>query len=305
MQRLRTRLPPPNALLAFEAAARHLSFTLAARELSVTRVAVSTQVKILEDFLGMPLFLRLHRALQLTPAGERLSQCVSKSLGEIVATTEALRSQTREQRVTVTTTTGVASCWLLPSLNGFRQRHPDIDLRFLISDAYLDLEAESVDVAIRYGVGEWPRVDARLLARESIFPLCSPAYLATRDAPSEPRDLLQHTLLHLDGPYDPQTRWATWFQSQEVVLSGPVRGLTFNTYSSLVQATLAGQGIALLGPPLLGPLQRDGTLVRPIDVAPTPRRSFWLATPQHRPLSPACQAFCAWVEASFQSEGAT
>ncbi|MEX0759213.1 MAG: transcriptional regulator GcvA [Tistlia sp.] len=301
MQSLRDRLPPPNALVAFEAAARHLSFTSAAGELNVTRVAVSSQVKQLEEFLGTGLFLRLHRALRLTPAGEILGRRLSASLGDIAATVESIREDNRNQRLTITTSTGFVTYWLLPRISDFRRQHPDIDLRLLVSDSYLNLSSESVDVAVRYGSGGWQGVDARPLVQERIFPVCSPGFLVEHGCFQRPEELLSQRLLHLDGPYDAETRWATWFSAQGIDPVPPLGGLFLNTYTSLVQAALDGQGIALLGPPLLARALADGSLVRPIEVAPTLRRTFWLVSPQQSVPSPAAQTFCTWIAAAMSA----
>lgn len=295
MQSLRSKLPPPNALVAFEAAARHLSFTSAAGELGVTRVAVSNQVKQLEDFLGIELFLRLHRTLRLTPAGEILGRRLSGSLGEIADTVEAIRDDGRKHRLTITTSTGFVTYWLLPRMGDFRRRHPDVDVRLLVSDEYLNLRSEGIDIAVRYGSGGWPGVEVERLVDEEIFPVCSPGFLAERGPFDRPEDLLVERLLHLDGPYDPETRWATWFAARGIDPVPSLGGLFLNTYASLVQAALDGQGIALLGPPLLAKALADGALVRPIDVVPTPRRTFWLASPERTPRSPAALAFCTWI----------
>lgn len=295
MQALRSKLPPPNALIAFEAAARHLSFTSAAGELNVTRVAVSNQVKQLEEFLGVELFARLHRSLRLTPAGEILGRRVSSSLGEIADTVDAIREDSRKQRLTITTSTGFVTYWLLPRMSDFRSRHPDIDVRLLVSDSYLNLRSEGVDIAVRYGSGGWPGVEAERLVDEEIFPVCSPGFLAEHGPYCAPEELLGERLLHLDGPYDPETRWATWFATQGLEPVPSLGGLFLNTYTSLVQAALDGQGIALLGPPLLAKALAQGTLVRPIAVAPTPRRTFWLATPDRSAPTRAAEAFRAWI----------
>lgn len=299
MQSLRSRLPPPTSLVAFEAAARHGSFTVAAGELNVTRVAVSTQVKGLEEFLGTALFVRRHRSLRLTVAGQLLAQTLSLALSEVAATIDTIRAPRDENRVTITTSTGFVTYWLLPHIHVFRSLHPEVDLRFLVSDRYLDLEAEGVDIAIRYGDGPWAGNHAIPLVREEIFPVCSPAYLGKRPWPKQPQDLTSETLLHLDGPYDPETRWETWFRAHDVTDAGKPHGIFFNAYTNLVQAALDGQGIALLGPPLLSQPLTDGRLVRPLAVPPTPRRTFWLLFPGQRPVSRATEAFCGWISQHF------
>ncbi|MCL4675738.1 MAG: LysR family transcriptional regulator, partial [Pararhodobacter sp.] len=216
MQSLRANIPPPNWLVTFEAAARCLSFTVAATELNVTRVAVSQQIKALETYLGTPLFQRLHRAIRLTPAGEQYHRAVSSGLQTILAATREARKTHVGNSVTVTTSTGFSMFWLLPRIGDFRRLHPEIELQFLVADNYLNLSTGTVDVAVRYGEGPWPNVTARFLLQEYIYPVCSRAYLQGRKAPQTPADLLGERLLHLQGPYDPETRWRNWFAEHGV-----------------------------------------------------------------------------------------
>ncbi len=296
MQTLRSSLPTPNHLVTFVAAARHLSFTQAAAELNVTRVAVSQQIKALEAFLSVTLFHRLHRALSLTEAGEIYYEKVSQSLKHIQAATQAIRAAEDRNRITVTTTTGFSTYWLMPRVGEFRTLHPEIDLRFLISDTYLDLHTENVDVAVRYGDGDWDNLDCTFLQRERIFPVCSIAYLAERERLSKPEDLLKENLLFLEGRYDEQTRWPAWFREQGVEVETIPQGITVNTYTNLVQATLDGLGIALVGPPVIEQFLNNGALIRPLNIPEIQRRAFYLATPSssyHK--SKAAVAFCDWV----------
>ncbi len=295
---MRSRLPSPNNLVAFEAATRHLSFTKAARELNVTRVAVSQQIKALESFVGCSLFHRLHRALALTADGERLRDVVSTSLENIAGVVGSIRDGDTENRVTVTASTGFTTFWLLPRIGDFRSRHPKVDLRFLVSDSYLDLRAEGADVAIRYGDGDWPGFDLTCLTKEKILPVCSPSYLAGRKF-SRIEDLRGETLLFLEGDYDPQTRWSVWFREHGVDM-GDVNGIHLNAYTNLVQAALDGQGIALIGPPLMQRYFVDGSLVGLLDVPPVERRHFYLALPQDPQPNAATRVFSDWVCGEFQ-----
>jgi LysR family glycine cleavage system transcriptional activator len=296
MQTLRSSLPTPNHLVTFVSAARHLSFTRSAEELNVSRVAVSQQIKALEAFLGVTLFHRLHRALSLTQAGETYFEEVSQSLERIKAATQAIRAAEDRNRITVTATTGFTTYWLMPRIGEFRALHPEIDLRFLISDKYLDLHTENIDVAVRYGDGDWDNLDCTFLQRERIFPVCSTTYLAGRERFSKPEDLLNENLLFLEGRYDEQTRWPVWFREQGVEVETIPQGITVNTYSNLVQATIDAQGIALIGPPVIEQFLNNGTLIRPLNISAIQRRAFYLVTPagsNHK--SRATVAFCNWV----------
>lgn len=300
MQGLRSNIPPPNWLVTFEAAARCLSFTIAATELNVTRVAVSQQIKALEEYLGTQLFQRLHRAIKLTPAGEKYHRAVASALQTILAATLEAQKTMVANSVTVTTSTGFSMFWLLPRIGDFRRLHPDIDLQFLVTDNYLNLSTGNVDVAVRYGDGDWPQVKARFLMQEYIYPVCSRGYLEGRAPPQTPADLLGEKLLHLQGRYDPETRWRNWFAEQGVEAELPPHGLRLNTYTNLVQAALDGLGIALIGPPLMQKYFDDGTLVHAIKASPMKRRAFYLALPTDREPTPGVQAFCDWIKSAVR-----
>jgi LysR family glycine cleavage system transcriptional activator len=295
MQGLRFQLPPPNSLIAFEAAARNLSFTIAASELNVTRVAVSRQIKALEDNIGVMLFHRLHKRLCLTPEGAVYHEAVARALNNVATATTELKRRRANNRVTVTTSVGFSSYWLIPRVGSFRMCHPDVDMRVLVSDAVIDLAKEGVDVAIRYGDGNWPDSRATFLLQEEIFPTCSASYFRNRDKLQKPSDLLNETLLHLEGRYDEQVTWRWWFNKHGVENPKKQTGFAVNSYTHLVQAVLDGQGIALVGPPLLTPHYRSKTLIRPIDVPPVTRRAFYLVLPAVPAFSPAIDAFCQWV----------
>ena len=287
---------PLKALATFNVAARHLSFTIAATELNVSRVAVSQQIKLLEEFLRAPLFIRKHRSLRLTREGEILAEAVTGGLDRIREGVQKVGSPQSRNRVTVTTSTGFATYWLLPRIGVFRRQHNDIDLQLLVSDSYLDLSNDGVDIAIRYGDGAWPGVKSQFLVRERIFPVCSPAYLRGMAVPRSPKDLLQHRLVHLEGRYDPDTRWEVWLKKQGVYLEEPLRGIRVNAYTNLVQAALDGLGIALLGPPAISELLWKGSLVPLLRRRATKRRAFFLCVPSAGALTPAAQTFFEWVQ---------
>lgn len=302
MQKLRFKLPPPNSLVTFEAAARHLSFTKAAKELNVTRVAASAQVKALENHIGVLLFERMHRAIRLTPAGEVLAQSVSISLNDIAETIESIQTPELGNRLTVAASPSIMTHWLMPRIGEFRDKHPDVDIRFLVSDSYINLAAEGVDVAIRYGDGRWIGTKAMKLARVQHFPVCSPNYLGTRGKLRAPEDLVGEQLLHLGGGYEQQMHWKSWFQAQDVPPPAKLHGLSFDSHHSLVQAAIEGQGVALLGPPLISRHILQGHLIRAIDVPSLLHQYCWLATPEKGPLSSIAQAFCDWIQAAMADD---
>ena len=200
------RLPPLNALRAFEAAARHLSFTQAAEELNVTQAAVSHQIRGLEDWLGFSLFRRLSRALVLTEAGQLLFPEVRAAMDILTTAVNRVQRQDSEGVLTVTTMDSFAQSWLVPRLGRFRQLHPDIDVRLVMVDRMVDLAREGVDVAVRYGRGNWPGLTVSLLRTEELFPVCAPDLIANGPPLKEPRDLANYTLLHDEMPVD----WRDW-----------------------------------------------------------------------------------------------
>src|SRR5882672_8929404 len=207
MHNPRWQVPPLELLLAFEAAARHLSFTKAAGELFLTQSAVSRQIQALEDSLGSKLFERRTRALLLTEAGQRYYQVTQGVLGELDEATQKLRGATAARTVTVTTTPGFASLWLIPRLNGYLQANPGVDVRISASYEPASLEREGIDLAIRYAP-DAAMAGQRPLFEESILPVCSPALAADPARPlREPADLRAHVLLHMD---DARASWVEW-----------------------------------------------------------------------------------------------
>lgn len=299
MQKLRYKLPPPNLLITFEAAGRHLSFTKAATELNVSRVAVSQQIQALEKFLGVRLFQRQQRSVKLTREGERYHLAISDALERALRATTEISKRSESNVVNVGTTPGFMTYWLSPRLGEFRATHPDIDLRFIVSDYNLGFE-ESIDVAIRYGTPPFDGADATFLARQTISPTCASTFLPP-ETRLEPADLLEQPLLHLEGPYDEQTRWSSWFRSHGLDMSRARAGITLNSYTSLVQAALDGQGFALVGPPLTQKFLSNGSLIQPVNTAPVIRHAFHLLVPKTVTPSLAIRAFTEWIKESFEN----
>jgi len=295
MENLRKRLPPPNALIAFEAVARHGSFTEAARELNVTRVAASSHVKNLESHIGVALFQRQHRTIRLTPAGEALAQSVSDSFASVIKTVEAIQAQGGENRLTVAASPSMATNWLMPRIARFRQRCPDVEIRFFISEEYVDLAAEGIDVGIRYGDGDWRETEAERLTQVALSPVCSPAYYQSRDQLTEASQLADEQLLHLTGSYEPEMTWQSWFRHHGISVAHPLPGLFFDDHHSLVQAALQGQGVALLGWPAVSLQLRERSLIRPIEIEPTHHKFIWLVWPANQARTGVFHTFCDWV----------
>jgi LysR family glycine cleavage system transcriptional activator len=297
MQKLRLKLPPPGLLITFEAAGRHLSFTKAAEELNVSRVAVSQQIQALERFVRVPLFLRTQRAVKLTKAGERYHLAISDALERALRATIDVSRRSDNNVVNVGTTPGFMTYWLSPRLGEFRTTHPNIELRFIVSDSDLDFD-DNIDIAIRYGSPPFDDADTTFLVQQTISPTCAKSFLPANSA-IEPAELLAFPLIHLEGPYDEHTRWSTWFRLHGLGVAQAKAGITVNSYTNLVQAALDGQGFALIGPPLIERFLSNATLVQPVNARPLVRHAFHLAVPQVRMLSAAAQIFADWIKGSF------
>ncbi len=295
MASLRNKLPPANSLVTFEAAARHLNFTRAAAELSVTQAAVSRQVQLLEDNLGLRLFERRARGLSLTAAGRRLHEAVTMGLGHIATTAADLRRVRRAGELTVSTSVTFANYWLMSRVAKFRAAHPEVQLRLVASAPVRDLTASGIDLAVRYGGGDWPGAEAVHLLDNHVFPVCAPSYMARRRPLQSVTDLLQETLLHL-VEYDRNwVSWEAWLAAMGV--TAPPRGpsLEFDNYLVLTQAVLDGQGIALGGGRLAEDFLARGVLIRPIETMLRSEQSFYLLIPTDQPMTPQAKAFRDWI----------
>jgi DNA-binding transcriptional LysR family regulator len=300
MRNLRKQLPPLSSLVVFEAAARHLSFTRAALELNITQAAVSRQIRSLEDNLGVALFTRLHRTIQLTAPGKKLLRTVTISLEYLADTVGELRSGGSDIiHITVVATLAVASFWLIPRLPKFRVMFPDIEVRVLATDQEIEQISESFDAGIRYGAGHWPGMTARLLGGAEIFPVCSPGYLSRHPFASID-GLLEQTLLYQEDPRWDWIDWPIWLAELDMRGSQVRHSLKINSYSLLIQAAIAGQGVALGWSHLVDHLLAAGSLVRPIDATLSTRHSFYLVTPDNQLTAAHGGAFCDWVTAEFQ-----
>jgi LysR family glycine cleavage system transcriptional activator len=303
MTSLRMKLPPPNTLVVFEAAGRHLNFTRAAGELNVTQAAVSRQIQTLEDHLGVALFRRTPRRLQLTRSGQQLHKAVTMGLEHIANSAADIRRARHEAEVTVSTSVTFASYWLMSRVAKFRAAHPDIEVRVVASAPVKDLASAGVDLAIRYGGGRWPGVEAIRLMDNEIFPVCAPDYLAGRPPLEGPADLLNETLLHLVEFDRNWVTWEAWLSAFGVQGVASKRRLEFDNYLILIQAALDGQGIALGGGRLADTFLARGGLIRPIKDTLKSESAFYLLSPKDTSLSPPAKLFQAWVLAEAKGDG--
>ena len=285
------RLPPLNALRAFEAAARHLSFTRAAEELHVTQAAISHQVKALEEHLGRKLFRRLNRALLLSDDGQAYLPSVSRAFTLLNEATNDLLTKHAPGPLTVSVLPSFAARWLVPRLGRFRQIRPDIDLRIDPSAELADFAGGDVDVGIRYGRGEYPGMRADWLMTEDIFPVCSAALLKGPHPLRDPRDLEHQVLLHDDGHGD----WRTWLLAAGVDRVDPARGPIFTDSSMLIEAAMAGQGVALARGVLAADELAAGRLVQPFSLSLPTEYAYYLVCPRDTAEQPKIAAFRDWL----------
>ncbi|MGN8251261.1 LysR substrate-binding domain-containing protein [Pseudomonas sp. SMV7] len=298
MSTLKATLPPPNMLIAFEAAGRHLSFTRAALELHVTRVAVSQQINGLEKFLGVKLFQRLDRTIRFTPHGARYHAAITASLEMAMEATSALTRRPESHVVTVSATAGVITYWLMPNMGTLRAQHPHVELRLIVLDR-TSVDEVDADLVVAYGNPPFSGAQSTLLVRQSIAPTCSAAYLENREPPRSIEELFEHPLIHLEGPYDRLTRWSTWFASKHVAMTKPKASITVDTYTNLVQAVLDGQGFGLIGPPLMERFLSNRLLVQPLRTDPVPCHGFHLVKPARARETMAAAQVGEWIRQTF------
>lgn len=287
------------ALRGFEAAARHLSFTKAAAELNVTPAAVSHAIRELELDLKVRLFERSSRVVRLTPAGETLSRAVAEGLGTIGRAVQRLRAVDGRPKLMVTTSPSLAAKWLVPRLDGFLERHPDVDVRIDVSQRLADLAEDGVDIAIRFGTGDYPGMIVERLFEESVFPVCSPHLLKSRHPLKEPRDLKHHTLIHIewDAQWATWPNWAMWLRAAGAPEVDATRGLHLSQTSLALQAALDGHGVALGDSTLVADDLAARRLVRPFSMAlkgPS-QFAYHLVHAPRRAEEPLIKEFRRWV----------
>ncbi len=276
------QLPSLNALRAFEAAARHASFSRAAEELFVTPAAVSQQVRHLETELGVPLFSREKRRIALSEAGETLLPGIAAGLDSLASAVARVRRRGNDRGVQVSVSPTFASGWLIPRLDDFRVHHPDVAVRIDATMALARFDDDGVDLAIRFGAGKYPglKVD-RLSGAEEVFPVSAPALLEGPHPLDEPGDLAHHLLLH-DGTRDLggiMPDWAMWLRAAGVEGVDPNYGMTLMPYPMVISAAIDGQGVALGRGRAVAADLAAGRLVRPFPLALPLAFSNWLVYP--------------------------
>lgn len=312
------RLPPLVALRAFESACRHLSFKKAAEELHVTPAAISQQIKALESYLGIPLFRRLTRALELTEQGAAMLPKIREGFDCLAAAVETTRQSRQDTLLKVTAPPSFATRWLVPRLPRFMSAYPELELRLASSRDTIDrrgetsvLEEELVDpreavsaVAIRYGTGAYPGYRVERLFTPGYVPVCSPRLLAGEPPLARPRDLARHVLIHDETIDDEgkQPNWKEWFRLAGVSGVNARRGPRFSNAVMAIEAALDGQGIALTLKPLVAAELEAGRLVVPFDVVVPSPYAYFMVMPESVAHRASVAAFREWLLAEARIE---
>jgi len=303
MRNQRYDVPPLDPLLAFEAAARNLSFTKAAAELHLTQSAVSRQIQQLEEHFGVKLFERRARALLLTESGQLFYRATQDALQKLHDSARRLRGAATVNTVVVATTPGFASLWLIPHLAGFTRAHPHLDVRIsATNDMIEDLERAQIDLAVRY-VPEGSVTGGRLLFGETVFPVCSPELAKNPASPLvTPDDLHHHVLLYLENARAAWLDWELWFHALGLRDFEPAGKLHFSNYDQLIQAALDGHGVALGRHPLLRQLLRERKLVAPFKKKVASSRAYYIVESAAAKTKVQVREFADWLVDATHAE---
>ncbi|ESX78586.1 transcriptional regulator GcvA [Mesorhizobium sp. M0142] len=285
------KLPPLTTLPSFEAAARLLSFSKAAEELHVTHGAISRAIKNLEDQLGVQLFERGTRSVSLTAVGEPYARAVREVLDQLAAATAAATARYSSSTLNVSTSDGFAGRWLVPRLYRFHRAHGDIDVRVSTSGKLTNFLGDGIDVAVRYGSGNYAGLTSEFLTGEEVFPVCSPKLLEGAHPLRTPQDLKHHTLIRDSFPID----WATWLASAGVDGVDPQSGITFDSATFAMESAAQGEGVVLGRTMLVAADLAAGRLVRPFGHALKSPSSFYLVYPPAAIRQRKVRAFRDWL----------
>ncbi len=299
------KLPGLRSLRSFEAAARNLNFTRAAAEMGVTPAAISHQIKELEDQTGIELFIRTSRSMKLTKAGEILLEASQDCLQTLRRALPRMRRTENLSQLRVSSSPSLAAKWLVPRLDRFLAAMPGADVRVDVSAAVVDFERDDVDVAIRFGAGKYPGLAAELLFQDRVFPVCSPRLISKDAALNHPRDLLNHTLIHLEWEAHgaPWPNWRMWMMAAGIKDFDDRKGLHFSQTSLTVQAAIDGQGVALGDSNLVADDLAAGRLIRPFKLSLSAPADFayYVISPVETVEQPMIKAFREWCIAEARA----
>ena len=289
------RLPSLNALRAFEAAARHLSFTKAAEELNVTQAAISHQVKVLEEQLGLRLFRRLNRRLLLTDAGQTYVSSLTEAFDGIAEATERTTAERSGGSLRISTLPSMAAKWLLPRLSRFRARHPEIDVLVSASHGLADFRRDDLHLAIRYGGGKYPGLEVVPMMDDEIFVVCSPKLLQDGPPLRTPADLRHHTLLHDTSAEAGRRDWRVWLERVGETGVDPDRGPGFSDSNLIIEAVMAGEGVALTRRSLAADDLAAGRLMIPFGPIRPAANRYYIAYPKANAELSKVRKFIQWL----------
>ncbi len=302
----RRRLPPLNALCAFEAAARHLNFSRAADELSVTPGAVSQQIQNLEEYVGVALFKRTPKGLLLTDAAQMALPALREAFDRLAEAASLLTAAVDGRRLTLTAPPSFAAKWLVPRLKRFEEAYPQIDVWLSADMDIVDFAAGEVDLAIRYGGGRYAGVEIQKLLSETVIPVVSPG-LMNENPLRSPEDLAHHTLLHDGSPNADEScpDWSMWLAARGVKGVDGTRGPRFNQSSLVIEAAIGGRGVALAKQTLAQDDLDAGRLVAPFQIATAVDFAYYLVHPKAKGRLPQVKAFVSWISGEAQAHEAS
>jgi len=285
------QLPPLSMLRAFEAAARHESFGQAAEELSVTHSAISHQVRGLEAWFDQPLFERSARKVTLTVTGAALAASTTRAFEIMADAVAAVRPPDADRPVLVSVEPAFAARWLVLRLDRFYAKHPDVRLHLVATPDFVKFDNDGVDLAIRYGRGDWPDVTSEKILNAAAFPVLSPNLLAKGHALNTPADLAHYQLIHEEDTSD----WTGWLAAAGALQVDPNRGPIFDDAHLTLEAASSGQGVALADEALAAAALADGRLVRPFSLTLEIATGYYVVQPAKIPLRPEAEAFHQWL----------
>ncbi len=302
------RLPALNALRAFEAAARHLSFTRAAEELNVTPGAISQQIRQLEEFAGAPLFRRTGRQVLLTDAGQAALPLLTSAFEMMAEAVHHMRAPARRDRLMISSAPSFAAKWLAPRLERFQQQNPEAEVWISADMAMTDFNSSDIDLALRHGKGQYDGLRTEKIMSESVLPVCSPELLKGTHPLRTPADLAHYTLLHDESPENDPSRpdWNAWLKARGVTNVDANRGPRFTQSSLVVEAAASGRGVALAKYAIASGDLQSGRLVAPFaDGASDIDFAYWIVYPKWRTPSKLARTFMAWLKAEAQATEVT
>lgn len=292
------KLPPLHALMCFEAAARHMSVKRAAEELCVTPSAVSQQISKLEEMLHTRLFIRGARALELTTEGRIYLRAIRPAFNQISEATQRLMDEEKQNSITVSCTSGFAIQWLLPRLPAFEKGHPGVEVHISTTNRQVDLLTEGIDFAVRHGAGRYPGLESECLVNDRLLPVCSPDLIPAGQSLTSLQDLTHYTLLHDEHRMD----WAVWFKAAGIAHAIEEKGPVFVDSNGVLEAAIAGKGIALIRRSLIRDELKNGQLVNPLHVAIDSPLAYYLVYDESALLQRLSRKFRDWIVSTAATE---